>query len=46
MLEHWLRLRLDPHAQAEIQVYAAALSKLIEERFPVSWRALQHVAVE
>ena len=39
-------LRLDPHAQAEIQVYAAALSKLIEERFPVSWRALQHVAVE
>lgn len=34
-------LRLDPHAQAEIQVYAAALSKLIEERFPVSWRALQ-----
>jgi thymidylate synthase (FAD) len=34
-------LRLDPHAQAEIQAYAAALSKLIEERFPVSWRALQ-----
>ena len=38
-------LRLDPHAQVEIQVYAAALSKLIEARFPVSWRAL-HVAVE
>ena len=39
-------LRLDPHAQAEIQVYAAALSKLIQERFPASWRALNHVAVE
>jgi thymidylate synthase (FAD) len=36
-------LRLDPHAQAEIQVYAAAVSKLIEERFPVSWRALQRL---
>jgi thymidylate synthase (FAD) len=39
-------LRLDPQAQAEIQVYAAAVSKLIEERFPVSWRALCHMAVE
>jgi len=39
-------LRLDPHAQVEIQVYAAALSKLIEERFPVSWRALVHEAAE
>jgi thymidylate synthase (FAD) len=39
-------LRLDPHAQVEIQVYAAAVSKLIEERFPVSWRALIHEAAE
>lgn len=39
-------LRLDPHAQAEIQAYASAVSKLIEERFPVSWRALIHEAVE
>jgi thymidylate synthase (FAD) len=33
-------LRLNPHAQAEIQAYATALSSLIEARFPVSWRAL------
>jgi thymidylate synthase (FAD) len=39
-------LRLDPHAQAEIQMYASAVSKLIEERFPVSWRALLHVTAE
>jgi thymidylate synthase (FAD) len=37
-------LRLDPHAQAEIQAYASAASKLIEARFPVSWRALIHEA--
>jgi thymidylate synthase (FAD) len=39
-------LRLDPQAQAEIQVYAAAVSKLIEARFPVSWRALIHETAE
>ncbi len=33
-------LRLDPHAQKEIQEYAEAVSKLIEEKFPVSWKAL------
>jgi thymidylate synthase (FAD) len=39
-------LRLDPHAQVEIQVYAAAVSKLIETRFPACWRALIHEAAE
>ena len=39
-------LRLDPHAQAEIQAYASAVSKLIEARFPVSWRALIHETAE
>lgn len=34
------KLRMDPHAQAEIRAYAAAVSELIEKRFPVSWRAL------
>lgn len=33
-------LRLDPHAQKEIQEYAEAVSKLMEEKFPVSWKAL------
>ena len=33
-------LRLDPHAQAEIRAYAAVVSELIKERFPVCWNAL------
>jgi len=34
------RLRLDPHAQKEIQDYAEAVCKLLEPSFPVSWKAL------
>jgi thymidylate synthase (FAD) len=33
-------LRLDPHAQKEIQEYAEAVSKILAEKFPVSWKAL------
>ena len=33
-------LRLDPGAQREIQMYASALSILLEPYFPVSWAAL------
>jgi thymidylate synthase (FAD) len=35
------RLRLDPQAQREIQVYAEVLSEELEKRFPVSWAALK-----
>jgi thymidylate synthase (FAD) len=34
------RLRLDPHAQAEIRQYASAVADLLSAKFPVSWRAL------
>ena len=34
-------LRLDPQAQKEIREYAAEVSVLLEEKFPVSWAALQ-----
>jgi thymidylate synthase (FAD) len=34
------KLRLDPHAQKEIQEYAGVVSSLLKERFPVSWAAL------
>lgn len=34
------KLRLDPHAQKEIQWYAQAVSDLIKPLFPVSWEAL------
>lgn len=33
-------LRLDPTAQKEIRDYADAVVKLLEPRFPVSWKAL------
>ena len=33
-------LRLDPSAQWEIRQYAAAVSELLQEKFPVSWPAL------
>jgi thymidylate synthase (FAD) len=33
-------LRLDPHAQAEIQAYARVVCDLLKEKFPVSWEAL------
>jgi thymidylate synthase (FAD) len=34
------KLRLDPSAQWEIRQYAAAVSEMIAEKFPVSWRYL------
>lgn len=34
------KLRLDPHAQREIQEYAKAIDAFLRERFPVSWEAL------
>ena len=34
------KLRLSPDAQHEIRLYAEELSKLLEEKFPVSWTAL------
>jgi thymidylate synthase (FAD) len=34
------KLRLSPDAQHEIRLYAEELSKLLEEKFPISWLAL------
>jgi thymidylate synthase (FAD) len=33
-------LRLDPHAQREIQEYARAVDTLMRDKFPVAWAAL------
>lgn len=33
-------LRLDPHAQREIQEYAKAVDTLMRDKFPVAWAAL------
>jgi thymidylate synthase (FAD) len=41
-LFHFLRLREDPHAQYEIQVYANAMHELCKEHFPVSTAAFEN----
>lgn len=37
---HLYKQRTDPHAQLEIQEYARAIGKIMEELYPVSWKAL------
>jgi thymidylate synthase (FAD) len=40
-LLHFLRLRLDSHAQYEIRVYAEAMAEIIKEVVPISWEAFE-----
>ena len=40
---HFIRLRADPHAQWEIQQYAAAVRSIVEPLFPVGLKALLSV---
>jgi thymidylate synthase (FAD) len=40
-LLHFVRLRLHPHAQQEIQVYASVIAQWIEEHFPITWDAFK-----
>lgn len=38
-LLHFLKLRLDPHAQEEIRQYATIIAGIVEELFPETWQA-------
>ncbi len=38
-LMHFLRLRLDSHAQHEIQVYGQAMARIIESAVPIAYQA-------
>jgi thymidylate synthase (FAD) len=40
-LFHFIRLRMDPHAQAEIRVYAEAMYEMIKELFPLACEAFE-----
>lgn len=40
-LFHFLRLRLDPHAQYEIRVYAEAMAKCAQAVAPLAWEAFE-----
>ncbi len=40
-LFHFLKLRLDPHAQWEIQEYARAMAEMVRQVVPVAWEAFE-----
>lgn len=40
-LMHFLRLRLDSHAQYEIRVYGEAMARIIQDAFPMSFKAFE-----
>ena len=40
-LFHFLRLRLDTHAQYEIRVYAEAIAKIVRDSVPLAWEAFE-----
>ena len=40
-LFHFLKLRLDPHAQYEIRAYAEAIAGIVKGLFPMAWRAFE-----
>ena len=41
MLMNFLILRLDPHAQEEIRLYAQAIEKVFQEKLPWSYEAFK-----
>lgn len=45
-LLHFLALRLDPHAQAEIRAYATAISTLVRAWVPHTWEAFRDYRLE
>lgn len=40
-LLHFLRLRLDPHAQAEFQKYAHVIAEIVKQICPITWEAFE-----
>lgn len=40
-LLHFLKLRLDPHAQLEIRQYATAMASIVREVVPIAWEAFE-----
>ena len=40
-LLHFLRLRLDPHAQYEIRVYAEEIAHVVQRWVPLAWEAFE-----
>lgn len=38
---HFLKLRMDAHAQYEIRVYADAIAQIVKDSFPLAWEAFE-----
>jgi len=45
-LLHFLRLRLDNHAQYEIRVYAQAMAEFVKHWVPETWKAFEDYRLE
>jgi len=43
---HFLKLRMDPHAQYEIRVYADAMAKIVKDIVPISYEAFNDYRLE
>jgi thymidylate synthase (FAD) len=43
---HFLRLRLDAHAQHEIRVYAEAMATIVKAVAPIAWEAFENYALD
>ena len=43
---HFLKLRMEPHAQWEIRQYANAMSKIIKDSVPIAWEAFVDYQLE
>ena len=43
---HFLRLRMDPHAQEEIRDFAKAMAEVVKDGAPITWEAFQEYRVE
>lgn len=42
---HFLRLRLDPHAQYEIRVFAEAMARIVKDAVPIAYKAFEDYAL-
>jgi thymidylate synthase (FAD) len=45
-LLHFLKLRLDPHAQYEIRVFAEAMGEIVKQKVPLAWKAFEDYSLE
>lgn len=45
-LLHFLKLRLDPHAQYEIRTYAEAIAQIVKDLCPLSYEAFEDYVLE